>query len=80
MSSGTITEISKLSSLWIKVKTSRPRTEITGFDGTLYLDVKSPPEKGKANSEIIRFLEKKFSKKVRLLSGKTSSRKLMRLD
>lgn len=51
-------------------------------DGTLKLNIKSAPEKGKANKEIINFLSKGFcisKKNISILSGETSPLKLVRL-
>lgn len=49
-------------------------------DGTLKLSIRSAPEKGKANEEIINFLAKEFSTKrncIKILSGHTSRLKMI---
>lgn len=43
------------------------------------VSVKSPPEDNKANLEIIKLLSKHFGKQARIISGKTSKRKLVTL-
>ena len=41
--------------------------------------LKAVPEKGKANLELIKFLERKLKKKVHILKGKTSKTKILRI-
>lgn len=70
--------------LRIKVITSSGRSEIVGVteDGTVKIALKSVPEKGKANQELIRLLGKEFEvgkSGVRIISGHTSRLKLVRL-
>ena len=66
----------------VKVKTGKPKTEISGKldDGTLKMDVKAIPEKGKANSEIQKFFKKSFGIRVTIKSGSTNSTKLLYLE
>ena len=71
--------------LKIKVLPKSPKTEIvdTLEDGTLKIRVAAPPEKGKANSELIRFLAKHFNVKkesVILISGKSDPIKLIKIQ
>ena len=70
--------------LKIKVIPRSPRSEIAGAmaDGTLKVRIKAVPEDGKANRELCAFLAKHYgvsSDKVELLSGVTSTRKLVRV-
>ncbi|MHB8808205.1 MAG: DUF167 domain-containing protein [Anaerolineaceae bacterium] len=63
--------------LTIKVIPNSPKTELVGLldNEVLKIKVKGAPEKGKANHELIRFLEKLFDVKrgdVTLISGSTS--------
>ncbi len=44
------------------------------------LDISAPPEKGKANIEIVKFLTRHFKKKVRIKSGLTSRRKVIVIE
>lgn len=41
--------------------------------------VAAPPEKGKANLELIRFLSKKLKKQVRIVSGFGNSSKILEI-
>ncbi|MEM2918155.1 MAG: DUF167 domain-containing protein [Candidatus Altiarchaeota archaeon] len=41
--------------------------------------VKSPPEKGKANKEVVEILEKYFNKKVRIIHGNKSREKVIEI-
>jgi uncharacterized protein (TIGR00251 family) len=51
--------------------------EIAGFGGTgsLKIKVKSPPEKGKANEEIVKQLSRRFCAKAEVMAGKFSRKK-----
>ncbi|MFP4424543.1 MAG: DUF167 domain-containing protein [Candidatus Woesearchaeota archaeon] len=42
------------------------------------VDIKAPPEDGKANQEIRKYFQKLSGKKVKILTGATSKRKLLR--
>jgi len=65
-----------------------PRAAVTGFagelaDGTLKLRVAAPPERGKANAAVIEFLAGHYRvpvSSVRIVSGHSASRKLVRID
>jgi hypothetical protein len=64
------------------VKVNSPRTEFLGYDtqkGAYIMNVHAAPEKGKANKEIIKFFKKEFKKNIKIVSGKASKIKLIRL-
>ncbi|MGV8024942.1 MAG: DUF167 domain-containing protein [Anaerolineaceae bacterium] len=66
--------------LTIKVIPNSPKTEWIGFmdNGVVKIKVKGAPEKGKANYELIRYLEELFNVKkgdVILTAGSTSKLK-----
>jgi len=64
------------------VKPNSSKTRITGYDpenDIIKIDVKAPPEGNRANDEIIRFLGKITGKDAKILHGKTSKRKTVRL-
>jgi uncharacterized protein (TIGR00251 family) len=66
--------------LKISVKTNAPKTRITDYDKenkTIKLDVHAHPEKGKANAEIIKFFSRLAKKKVRIISGLASKKKVL---
>jgi len=66
--------------LKIKVKTRQKETKIISqSEDEIILAVKSPPEKNKANLEIIKFLSKHFKIKVRIIKGLKSKNKLIDL-
>jgi uncharacterized protein (TIGR00251 family) len=68
--------------LRVKVIPRSAKTEIVGpmADGTLKIKIAAPPEKGKANEELIRFLAAHYGvKKVEILSGHTAALKIVRL-
>ncbi len=66
--------------LSIKVIPSAQKTESLGFlsDGTEKIRIKSAPENGKANQELIRFLSERAWGRWEILSGKTTKRKKVR--
>ncbi len=71
----------------VKVKPSAPATRFRGvfdFNGekVLKFDVAAPPEKGKANEELIKFLSKKLKisrSDIRIKSGETSREKRLEI-
>lgn len=66
--------------LKIIVKPNAKKTEIIGFDDArqaLRVNIKSAPEKGKANLEVIKFFSKILSKKVIIDSGLSSKSKIL---
>jgi len=63
--------------LTIKAIPNSPKTEFAGFmdNGVLKIKVKGAPEKGKANQELIHYLEKIFGVKkgdIAFIAGVTS--------
>ena len=51
-------------------------------DTTIKLDIAAPPEKGKANKELIRFLSKELNVSkhhVEILAGETSRSKIVKV-
>ena len=66
----------------IVVRTNMSKTEITGFDSekeVYRMNVHALPEKGKANLEIVKLFKKEYGRDVKIVSGKTSKRKLVRI-
>jgi len=71
--------ITKMNELHIEIKVipNASKTELIGFmeNDVLKIKVKGVPEKGKANQELIRYLEEIFNVKrgaVRIIAGETS--------
>jgi uncharacterized protein (TIGR00251 family) len=73
----------KNKTLKILVKPNSPKTEIVKWDkdrGALRVNVAAPPEKDKANKELIKFFSKQLKKKISIISGAKSKEKLLRVD
>ncbi|MCL6545170.1 MAG: DUF167 domain-containing protein [Bryobacteraceae bacterium] len=66
--------------LAVKVIPKAARTELAGLhsEGVWRIRIQAPPEKGKANAELCRFLAKLFgvsARQVLIVSGETSTHK-----
>ncbi|MDP2624805.1 MAG: DUF167 domain-containing protein [Candidatus Peregrinibacteria bacterium] len=71
--------------LRIKVIPKSPKNELvdTMDDGTLKIRISAPPEKGKANKELIKFLSNHFDvpkEDISILSGKSDPLKLIKIS
>ncbi|OGO00953.1 MAG: YggU family protein [Chloroflexi bacterium RBG_13_51_52] len=70
--------------LAVRVTPNAGRNEITDLkDGVLYIKIAAPPEKGKANKELIGFLAERMGiKKASLLiiKGQTSRNKVISIQ
>jgi uncharacterized protein (TIGR00251 family) len=66
----------------VKIIPQKPKTQIVGIlnDGRIKIHVAATPEKGKANSEIIKFFWKKYKLRATITSGKTSGKKNISLE
>jgi hypothetical protein len=66
--------------LRVHVKPNARTTEILERgDGFLKVAVAAPPDKNKANKELVRFLSKELKRKVRIKSGLTSKEKIIEI-
>lgn len=70
--------------LHIRVRPSASSTRVKAVmaDGTFKIDIAAPPEDGKANEELVKFLAEEFGVAVssaELLSGPTSRKKIVRI-
>lgn len=63
--------------LKIKVIPHAGRTELIEEAGKLRLYLKSAPEKGKANAELIKFFKKEYKLSVRIKSGESGREKVL---
>ena len=63
----------------VKVKPSAIENKIEFRDNIYLVSVKSNPEKGKANKEVLKLVSKKFNSRARIISGKTNKEKLVEL-
>jgi|AntAceMinimDraft_17_1070374.scaffolds.fasta_scaffold207519_2 uncharacterized protein (TIGR00251 family) len=67
--------------LKVKVKTNSKKQDIEKIDDVKYIaHIKSLPENGKANSELIKLFSKFFKGKAKILKGKTSKNKLIKIE
>lgn len=68
----------------VKVKPNSKQEKITEQeDGSLTVNLKSPPVDGKANEELIKLLAKKFQvpkSSIRIKSGLSSRQKVIEID
>lgn len=65
----------------VKVKFGSDKREIEKIDETNYIVfLKERPVKGKANKEMLQLLEKYFNKNAKIISGKTLSKKLVKIE
>ncbi len=65
---------------YVRVRPSASRTVAVAVmdDASIKIDVAAPPEGGKANAELLRYLSKEFgTPNVRVVSGKTGRIKLI---
>ncbi|MEM2954768.1 MAG: DUF167 domain-containing protein [Candidatus Nanoarchaeia archaeon] len=61
------------------IPNSKKNEVIQKNSNELIVKVKSPPEKGKANKELIKLLSNYFNKNVALVSGETSKYKIIEI-
>lgn len=75
--------------LRVKILPRSPKNEIIEViedeegEKTIKIRIKAPPEKGKANAELIKFLSKTFNIKrdrISIISGKTDRIKLIKIN
>ena len=71
--------------LQIKVAPGKPKTEIKDIlkNNIIKINISSPPEKGKANNELIKFLSKEFGvqkNNIKIISGGSNKLKLIKID
>ncbi|MFN3527664.1 MAG: DUF167 domain-containing protein [Candidatus Altarchaeaceae archaeon] len=68
----------------VKVIPNAKKEEITlkgkNLNDGLIVKVKSPAEDGKANKELIKILEKYFNKKVNIVHGEKSRKKIIEIE
>ncbi|PIU37040.1 hypothetical protein COS77_01770 [Candidatus Roizmanbacteria bacterium CG06_land_8_20_14_3_00_34_14] len=70
--------------IFVKVKTKAKIKKLIKIDETHYvISISAPPEKGKANKEIIKTLAKYFDisiSKISIASGEKSKNKIINVD
>ncbi|RME78073.1 hypothetical protein D6774_02350 [Candidatus Woesearchaeota archaeon] len=59
-------------------KPNQPKTRIIEVTPDGYkIALKASPEKGEANEELLKFLKKEFKKDFKIISGRTSKKKIV---
>ena len=70
--------------LAVKITPNAGRNEIAGFkEGTLHVKIAAPPEKGKANKELVDFLSERLGVKkstILIIKGQTSRNKVISVE
>ena len=62
----------------VKVKPNARETKIVDSKiNEMTVQIAAPPDKNKANIELIKFLSKHFKKKVKIVSGLTNRNKIV---
>ncbi len=74
-----------MAKLKVKVRPQAGRTRILGFldDGTLRVELKAPPERGKANQALVELLSRRTgipASSIRILSGRSGRTKHLALE
>ncbi len=68
----------------VRVRPSSSMNRIKKVEGDIYfIDIKAPPEGGKANKELIKFLSKEFKvpkERIRIIKGEKSRNKLIKIE
>lgn len=77
--------VAGLTYLRIKVTPKSAKNELTGIldDGTIKIRIAAPPEKGKANKELIKFLSAHYNvpkAAISIISGKSDPLKLIKIN
>ncbi|MBD3330367.1 DUF167 domain-containing protein [Candidatus Peregrinibacteria bacterium] len=78
-------KLPKTGYLRIKVIPGSPKTCISEImaDETIKIRIAAPPEKNKANKELIKFLAKELkigTERIKILSGRTEKLKLIKIE
>ena len=65
----------------IRVKPNARENKILEQEGNkLKVAISAPAKEGRANQELIKFLSKKLKSRVEIIKGKTSSKKLIKVE
>jgi uncharacterized protein len=82
-----IIKLNKEKIIYLQVKASpgKPKTEIKEImkNNIIKISISSPPEKGKANKELIKFLSKEFNVQkdnIKINSGESGKIKLIKIS
>lgn len=78
-----IKQFIKNNKLSIIVKPNSKKNEVIGWDKdrkALKINISAEPENNKANVEIIKFFSKLFKKDIKIISGLTSKKKVLKIS
>ena len=65
----------------VEVKAGSKKNEVIRGEGDRYIvRVKAPRKKGKANVAVLKLLKKHFGRQARIVSGMTSTTKIVEID
>jgi len=64
----------------IKVKASAREQKVEKVEDFYYVRLKSKPEEGKANLELVKLLKKYFGREVKIKSGFSSRNKIVEVE
>jgi uncharacterized protein (TIGR00251 family) len=70
----------KVIELIVKPNSSKSSFSFDKDRKVFVFQVKSPPEDGKANTEILKMIKKETGKTAKIISGATSRKKLVKLE
>ncbi len=63
----------------VKPHSKDSRIDFNSSSGMYTAFVKSPPEKGKANKEVLKLVRKRFKERAQIVSGRTNKLKVVEL-
>ncbi len=73
-------DLKNAKSIEIQVKTNQRKREIKQDKDKIIVSVKSKAENNEANKEIEQFLTKKTGKQAKIIKGKTTNKKTIKLN
>jgi len=66
--------------LHLKVSTGKKQFRLNWKENVLHVEIKSNPDKGKANKEIVKKLKKFFGSEIKIISGFKSKEKIVEIS
>lgn len=78
-----LSDFIKNNHLVLIAKPNASKTEFLGYDAAreaVRIAVAAPPDDGKANKELLKFLKKELGRDCELIAGKTGRKKIVRLS
>jgi len=72
-------QLIKNNSLEIKIIPNSRKNNIISKDNKFIIEISQPAENNKANQELIRYLKKITGKEIKIIKGKTSKNKTIKI-